>query len=83
MGKYHDESRPAEALARLPNGRMLNGWLSEKNNSSVFLLRFRGAKKGKEMLHVLYMIINISCLRMRIENRGMSCNLLQVPTFMV
>ena len=30
------------------------------------------------MLHVLYMIINISCLRKRIENPGMSCNLLRV-----
>ena len=35
------------------------------------------------MLHVLYIIINISCPRKRIKNRGMSCNLLQVPTFMV
>ena len=35
------------------------------------------------MLPVLYMIINISCLRKRIENLGMSCNLLRVPTFMV
>ena len=30
---------------RISNGRMLNRWLSEKNNSSVFRLRFRGAKK--------------------------------------
>ena len=35
------------------------------------------------MLHVLYIIINISCPRKRIENRGMSCNLLRVPTFIV
>ena len=35
------------------------------------------------MLHVLYIIINISCPRKRIKNRGMSCNLLWVPTFMV
>ena len=28
---------------RLPNGQMLNRWLSEKNNSSVFRLRFHGA----------------------------------------
>ena len=27
------------------------------------------------MLHVLYIIINISCPRKRIKNRGMSCNL--------
>ena len=33
------------------------------------------------MLHVLYIIINIS--RKRIKNLGMSCNLLRVPTFMV
>ena len=39
--------------------------------------------KGKEMLHVLYIIINISCLRKRIKNRAMSCNLLRVPAFMV
>ena len=31
--------------------------------------------KGKQMLHVLYVIINISCPRKRIKNRGMSCNL--------
>ena len=30
------------------------------------------------MLHVLYIIINISCPRKRIKNRGMSCNLLRV-----
>ena len=35
------------------------------------------------MLHVLYIIINISCPRKRIKNRGRSCNLLRVPTFMV
>ena len=35
------------------------------------------------MLHVLYIIINISRPRKRIKNRGMSCNLLWVPTFMV
>ena len=40
-------------------------------------------EKGKQMLHVLYIIINISCPRKRIKNRGMSCNLLRVPTFMV
>ena len=41
--------------------------------------------KGEETLHVLYICINISCPRKRIENRGMSCNLLhvRVPTFMV
>ena len=39
--------------------------------------------KGKQMLHVLYIIINISCPRKRIKNRGMSCNLLRVPVFMV
>ena len=33
------------------------------------------------MLHVLYIIINISCPRKRIKNQGMSCNLLRVPTF--
>ena len=33
------------ASLRLPNGQMLNRWLSEKNNLSVFWLRFRGAKK--------------------------------------
>ena len=31
------------------------------------------------MLHVLYIIINISCPRERIKNPGMSCNLLRVP----
>ena len=35
------------------------------------------------MLHVLYIIINIYCLRKRIKNRGMSCNHLRVPTLMV
>ena len=35
------------------------------------------------MLHVLYILINISCPRKRIENPGMPCNLLRVPTFMV
>ena len=35
------------------------------------------------MLHVLYIIMNISCPRKRIKNRGMSFNLLRVPTFMV
>ena len=35
------------------------------------------------MLHVLYIIINISCPRKRIKNREMSCNLLRVSTFMV
>ena len=35
------------------------------------------------MLHVLYIIINISCPRKKIKNWGMSCNLLRVPTFMV
>ena len=30
------------------------------------------------MLNVLYIIINISCHRKRIKNRGMSCNLLLV-----
>ena len=35
------------------------------------------------MLHVLYIIIYMSCPRKRITNRGMSCNLLRVPTFMV
>ena len=35
------------------------------------------------MLHVLCIIINISCPRKRIISRGMSCNLLRVPTFMV
>ena len=39
--------------------------------------------KGKQMLHVLYMIINISCPRKRIKNPGMSCSLFRVPTFMV
>ena len=39
--------------------------------------------KGKEMLHVLYIIIDISCPRKRIENRGMSCNRLRVHTFKV
>ena len=32
-------------LTCLPNGQMLNRWLSEKNNLSVVRLRFRGAKK--------------------------------------
>ena len=27
------------------------------------------------MLHVLYIIINISCPRKRIKNRGMSCSI--------
>ena len=35
------------------------------------------------MLHVLNIIINISCPRKRFKNRGMSCNLLRVPTFIV
>ena len=35
------------------------------------------------MLHVMYIIINISCPRKRIKNRGIFCNLLRVPTFMV
>ena len=35
------------------------------------------------MLHVLFIIINISCPRKKIKNPGMSCNLLRVPTFMV
>ena len=39
--------------------------------------------KGKQMLHVQYNIINIAYPRKRIENRGMSCNLLRVTTFMV
>ena len=39
--------------------------------------------KCKQMLHVLYIIINISCPRKRTKNRGMSCNLLRVPMFMV
>ena len=33
------------------------------------------------MLHVLYIIIDIFCPRKRIKNRGMSCNLLRVPTY--
>ena len=70
-------------LSRLPNGQMLNRWLREKNNSSVVRLRFRGAKKVKIMLHGLYIIINISCPRKTIKNRGMSCNLLRVHKFMV
>ena len=57
-------------LSRLPNGQMPNRWLSEKNNSSVFELRFRGAKKGKQMLHVLFIIISISCPRERIKIGG-------------
>ena len=32
----------------VPNGQMLNRWLSEKNNSSVVWLRFRGAKMVKK-----------------------------------
>ena len=47
------------------------------------LVEISRSYKGKEMLHVLYIIINISCPRKRIKNRGMSCNLLRVPTFMV
>ena len=39
--------------------------------------------KGKQMLHVLHIIINNSCPRKRINNPGMSCNLLRIPTFMV
>ena len=35
------------------------------------------------MLQVLYIIINISCLRKGIKNPRMSRNLLRVPTFMV
>ena len=35
------------------------------------------------MLHVLYIIINISFPRKRIKNPGMSCNFLRVPAFMV
>ena len=35
------------------------------------------------MLHVLYIIINMSCPRKRIKNWGMSCKLLRVSTFMV
>ena len=35
------------------------------------------------MLHVLYIINNISCPRKGIKNRGMSCDLLWVLTFMV
>ena len=35
------------------------------------------------MLHVLYIIINISCPRVRIKNRGMSCILLRVPTYII
>ena len=31
--------------SRLPSGQLLKRWLSEKNNSSVFWLRFRGAKR--------------------------------------
>ena len=58
-----------EHFTRLPNGQMLNRWLSEKNNSSVVPLRFRGAKKVKKCLHVLYIIINISCPRKRIKNQ--------------
>ena len=72
------------AIARLPNGQMLNSWLSEKNNLSVSRLNFRGAKKANKccMFCILY-LINISCPRKSIKNRGMSCNLLWVPTFMV
>ena len=33
------------SYSRLPNGQMLNRWLSKKNNLSVFWLRFWGAKK--------------------------------------
>ena len=65
-------------LPRLPNGQMLNRWLSEKNVSSVVRLRL-----GKEMLHVLYIIMHISYPRKRIKNLGTQCNLLWVPTFMV
>ena len=31
--------------------------------------------KGKQMLHVLYIIINISCPKRKSINRGMSCDL--------
>ena len=45
--KYNTISFFIEAITRLPNGQMLNRWLSEKNNSSVVRLRFRGAKMVK------------------------------------
>ena len=34
--------------SRLPNGQMLNRWLSEKNILIVLWLRFRGAKQVKK-----------------------------------
>ena len=74
--------RPGRHNARLPNGKMLNPWLNEKNNSSA-PVEISRSKKGKQMLHVLYIIINISCPRKRTKNQGMSCNLLRAPTFMV
>ena len=33
------------------------------------------------MLHVLYIIINVTCPRKRIENQGMSCNFLWVYVY--
>ena len=52
------------------------------------LVEISRSKKGKETLHVLYIIINIIIVfffffRKRIKNPGMSCNLLRVPIFMV
>ena len=45
--KYHAFSNGLHngLYTRLPNGQMLNRWLSDKNNASVIQLRFRGAKK--------------------------------------
>ena len=48
-----------------------------------FLVEISKSYKGKQMLHDLNIIHNISCPTKRIKNRGMSCNLLRVPTFMV
>ena len=54
-GEKHEYS-PCLKPSCLPNGQMLNRWLSEKNNSSVFQLRFRGAKNKCCMFCILKLI---------------------------
>ena len=39
--------------ARLPNGQMLNCWLSEKNNSSVFRLRLLFPNLALQFIHMI------------------------------
>ena len=71
-------------LFNTPTKRSDTQPLNEREKQfECLLVEISRSLKGNEMLHVLYIMINISCPRMRIKNRGMSCNLLRVPTFMV